>query len=217
MTTDDTVDEGRTDTKTALLQAAKRLVAERGYAGTSVRELAAVSGANIAAVNYHFGSREKLLDQAILESFVEWTDDVVRANAQAVGADPEVTPLERMAAGARPLVDAFPRQRPMFVLFLEALLRAQRSPELRSQLAAHYAEQRRRVGEMVTEGTPGAGPTHRGLEVVASYLLATADGLLLQSLLDPEGIPSGDELAAFYEGLAASARVGEIPIDEPRN
>jgi AcrR family transcriptional regulator len=211
---DEPMDTSRADTKTTLLDAAKRLVAERGYAGTSVRELAAVSGTNIAAVNYHFGSREKLLDRAILESFVEWTDSVVQANARTVGVDRNATPLEQMAAGARPLVDAFPRQRPMFVLFLEALLRAQRSPELRNQLAAHYAEQRRRVGEMVAQGTPGPGPTQRGLEVVASYLLATADGLLLQSLLDPGEIPSGDELAAFYEGLAASAGP---PVDGPPN
>jgi AcrR family transcriptional regulator len=208
---DDTVDTTRTDTKTALLQAAKRLVAERGYEGTSVRELAAVSGANLAAVNYHFGSREKLLDQAILESFLEWTDSVVRANARTVEGDPDAAPLGQMAAAARPLIDALPQRRPMFVLFLEALLRAQRSPELRSQLAAHYAEQRRRVGEMVTAGAPALEPTPRGLEVIASYLLATADGLLLQSLLDPEAIPSGDELAGFYEGLAASAGG---PVDE---
>jgi len=201
----------KADTKTALLEAAKQLVAERGYAGTSVRELAAVSGTNLAAVNYHFGSREKLLDRAILESFLEWTDSIVRANTQTVAADPDATPLEQMTAGARPLIDAFPQRRPMFVLFLEALLQAQRSPELRSQLAAHYAEQRRRVGEMVTAGTPGAEPTPRGLDVIASYLLATADGLLLQSLLDPEAIPSGEELAALYEGLAASAR---ISVDE---
>jgi hypothetical protein len=44
------------------------------------------------------------------------------------------------------------------------------------------------------------------VEVTASFMLAVVDGLLLQSLLDPEAIPTGDELAALYEGLAAYTR-----------
>ena len=44
------------------------------------------------------------------------------------------------------------------------------------------------------------------VEVAASYMLAVADGLQLQALLEPEAIPTGEELAVFYEGLAAAAR-----------
>ena len=54
--------------KAALIEAAKQLIGERGYAGTSVRDLVAASGTNLAAVNYHFGSRDQLLTQAVLES-----------------------------------------------------------------------------------------------------------------------------------------------------
>jgi hypothetical protein len=42
-------------------------------------------------------------------------------------------------------------------------------------------------------------------------MLAVADGLLLQSLLDPEVVPTGEELAALYEGLAAAARATGPP------
>ena len=74
--------------KTALIEAAKQLIGERGYAGTSVRDLVAASGTNLAAVNYHFGTRDQLLTQAVLESFVEWTDRLGRA----ARADPEAGP-----------------------------------------------------------------------------------------------------------------------------
>lgn len=193
-------------TKAALLEAAKELIRERGYAGTSVRDLAATAGTNLAAVSYHFGSREKLLNQAVLESFLEWTDGILKEDAQLTSAKPAADPLEHLAAGARPAMEAFPEKLPLFVMFLEALLQAQRAPELREQLAVHYAEQRRRLGEMVIAAMGVQAPPDRRLEVAASFMLAVTDGLLVQALLDPEAVPTGEELAAFYDGLAAWAR-----------
>lgn len=49
------------DTQTRLLEAAHSLFAEQGFAATSTREITAVADANLAAVNYHFGSKEGLL------------------------------------------------------------------------------------------------------------------------------------------------------------
>jgi TetR/AcrR family transcriptional regulator, regulator of cefoperazone and chloramphenicol sensitivity len=43
-----------------LLQAARKLFAEKGVAATSIRELAQEAGVNVAAVNYHFGDKEQL-------------------------------------------------------------------------------------------------------------------------------------------------------------
>jgi AcrR family transcriptional regulator len=48
------------DTRSRLLAAAAELFAERGYHGTTVREIALRAGANVAAANYHFGSKEAL-------------------------------------------------------------------------------------------------------------------------------------------------------------
>lgn len=52
-------------TRQRLLDAAQRLFAERGYDGTSLRGLAEAAEANIAAVNYHFRSKEGLLQAVI--------------------------------------------------------------------------------------------------------------------------------------------------------
>ena len=43
-----------------LLGAAEQLFAEKGYEGTSVRDITATAGCNVAAVNYHFGGKENL-------------------------------------------------------------------------------------------------------------------------------------------------------------
>jgi AcrR family transcriptional regulator len=47
-------------TRERLLDAAERLFAEAGYPATSLRQITAAAGANLAAVNYHFGSKEAL-------------------------------------------------------------------------------------------------------------------------------------------------------------
>jgi AcrR family transcriptional regulator len=189
------------DTKTALLEAAKQLVGERGYAGASVRELSAAAGTNLAAVNYHFGSRERLLNQAVLEYFLEWGDRVGE-----VDVDPDAEPLAQFAASARPMIDGLAAAQPAFVVFLEALLQARRSPELHRELVEHYAEQRRRALASIAASKAGGELPPRFREVIASYMIAIVDGLQVQALLDPSAIPTGDELAALYEGLAAAAR-----------
>jgi len=52
-------------TKTRILDAAERLFVEHGFEATSLRSLTSAAGVNLAAVNYHFGSKEELF-QAVL-------------------------------------------------------------------------------------------------------------------------------------------------------
>jgi AcrR family transcriptional regulator len=53
------------DTKTRILDAAEQLFMEHGFEATSLRSLTAAACVNLAAVNYHFGSKEELF-QAVL-------------------------------------------------------------------------------------------------------------------------------------------------------
>ena len=53
------------DTKERILDAAEVLFAERGFSGTSLRAVTSAAGVNLAAVNYHFGSKAALLHAAL--------------------------------------------------------------------------------------------------------------------------------------------------------
>ncbi len=53
------------DTRQAILQAAGQVFADRGYRATTVREICDKAGANIAAVNYHFGDKQRLYMEVI--------------------------------------------------------------------------------------------------------------------------------------------------------
>ena len=54
------------DTKQRILDAAEHLFARDGYHATSLRGITTTADANLAAVNYHFGSKEALLEAVIV-------------------------------------------------------------------------------------------------------------------------------------------------------
>ena len=53
------------DTKKKILDSAQRLIGSQGYAATSVRHIISEAGVNLAAIHYHFGSKEDLLAAVI--------------------------------------------------------------------------------------------------------------------------------------------------------
>ncbi|RYZ30024.1 MAG: TetR/AcrR family transcriptional regulator [Chitinophagaceae bacterium] len=50
------------DKQIQIMEAAERLFADRGFAGTSVRDIAEAAGVNLAMISYYFGSKEKLME-----------------------------------------------------------------------------------------------------------------------------------------------------------
>lgn len=58
---DDVTERGADSTRERILRASAELFAERGYRGTTMRAIADAAGVNLAAANYHFGSKQRLL------------------------------------------------------------------------------------------------------------------------------------------------------------
>jgi len=80
-------------TKTRILDAAERLFAEQGFAGTSTRAITAAANANLAAINYHFGSKESLIEavfarrlEPINRERLEWLDRLEAAGDPSLEA-----------------------------------------------------------------------------------------------------------------------------------
>jgi AcrR family transcriptional regulator len=185
-----------------LLRAALICLRDKGYAATTARDLAAVSGANLASIGYHFGGKEALLDQAIIEGFRAWTAEVEAATF----ADDGATPQERYLRSLAATVDRFRELHPYLVAFVEAFPRAVRSDGVRAGLAACYEEARQAGARMIERAVaeqgealpPGAAAT------LSSLTLAVVDGLMLQWLLDPGAVPDS---TAIVSALAAIPRL----------
>ena len=62
------------DTRERILDAAERLFMAHGYEGTSMRQITGEAAVNLAAVNYHFGSKESLM-QEVFRRRLDWLND----------------------------------------------------------------------------------------------------------------------------------------------
>src|SRR5690554_4887072 len=71
----------RVGNREALLAGAKQCLYEKGYLRTTVRDIAAAAGVSMAAIGYHFGSKEALLNLALYEAIDEWGDTFAAENA----------------------------------------------------------------------------------------------------------------------------------------
>jgi AcrR family transcriptional regulator len=88
-------------TKERILTAAEALFAQRGFDGASLRQLTAAAGVNLAAVNYHFGSKDKLVEQVFRRRLDSLNADRLAALAKVAGR-PETTLDDVLAAFIRP-------------------------------------------------------------------------------------------------------------------
>jgi len=89
-------------TRTALVRAALKLFGEKGYDGTSTREIAAAAKANIGSIAYHFGGKEGL--RAACADFI--VETVQKIAGQAIGESELDRPELLDAESARGLLAA---------------------------------------------------------------------------------------------------------------
>lgn len=75
-------------TKDRILGAAEELFAQHGFAGTSLRQVTSLAAVNIAAVNYHFGSKEGLYATVLEEAHARLVSIDLVTKATQSGAEP---------------------------------------------------------------------------------------------------------------------------------
>lgn len=79
------------DKRLHILDAAEELFSERGYEGTSVRDIAARANVNLAMISYYFGSKEKLLT-ALVEYRAGYTSGIL----EEIYNNSSLTPLDKI-------------------------------------------------------------------------------------------------------------------------
>ncbi|GAA3162986.1 MULTISPECIES: TetR/AcrR family transcriptional regulator [Streptomyces] len=183
-------------TRDDLLQAAKQCLAERGYARTTVRDIVAASGANLAAINYHFRSRDALLNLAMVESVGEAMRELLAAPADGE-ADGARARLEKFWAE---LVGSFGTDRALWAANIEALAQALHSPEVRAPMAEGQHRARGELAGLL-------GP--KGDADAGAVIVTLLNGLLVQWMVDPERAPTGAQLTAGVLALADALKADE--------
>ena len=201
--------EGR-EGREALLDAAARVFAERGYRGSSVDAVAAEAGFSKGAVYWHFAGKEDLFF-ALLEERVDFP---LRQMIELLRTAP---PEQDMAVEAsRSFVEVLDSRRELMLLENEYRSLAIRDPKLRERYARSRAELREALAGALEARVShlGAPPLDIAAEQIATAFLALLHGLTLERLLDPEAVPDdllGETVALVYAGLLVRAGGGKLP------
>ena len=170
------------DTMTRILDTAEVLFAERGFAETSLRNITSKAGVNLAAVNYHFGSKKALI-QAVFSRYLDPFTLRFHAALDALEADHEgrVIPLEVLLESMAAAVLAVPAERNSLKVFMRllGLAYSQAQGHLRRHIQQHYGDVFTRFTELVRRATPDLPDAERfwRLHFMLGTLIFTLSGL----------------------------------------
>src|SRR5207247_921167 len=92
-------------TRTSILSAAERLYADRGFADVTLRDIVAAAGVNLAAVNYHFGSKDELIAELFVTRSLALNRERLRdlrAAEEKGGGRGEIADILRALVGPTP-------------------------------------------------------------------------------------------------------------------
>ena len=201
------------ETARKILDAATRLLSERGYDAVTLENVAAAAGVNKASIRYNFGNKAGLIS-AVADALIH--DECLRLNA-TIEETSEDERLHTAIIGIQGMIAGANSFRAFFDIFPHAF----REPELRTRIFAlyewWYAENLKWLG---LQGPQDREP-HPLLMGLAELIAAIPDGLSVQAGLDPEGIDLARPLAALelllrnsmadLQALAADEFVAEDP------
>ncbi|GAA2138798.1 TetR/AcrR family transcriptional regulator [Kitasatospora kazusensis] len=189
-----------------LLAGAKRCLFEKGYGRTTARDIASAAGVSLAAIGYHFGSKEALLNAAMMEATGEWGAAVDAAVQR--DADDAATPEERFTATWDRVGETFVEFRGLWAAQYEAIAQIDRTPELKEALGGVQRMAGLAVSAMF-QGVREVPDTEEEL-LLGTFYQALLAGYAVQWLLDSERAPSGPDFLRGLE-LAAERVLGRHP------
>ena len=185
-----------------LLAGARRCLLEKGYSRTTARDIASAAGVSLAAIGYHYGSKDALLTQAMMESMAEWGDTLGRTLGELDATGPE----ERFVAAWDRVLESFAEHRGLWRVQFEILALVEHSPELRQILGPAQKEARLGLSAMF-QGLPEVPDTPEEVTRGAFYQALLA-GIAAQWALAPEQAPDGRGLLAGLRTVAGAVLPG---------
>ncbi|MCE2869248.1 MAG: TetR family transcriptional regulator [Xanthomonadaceae bacterium] len=141
------------NTKERILHAAEDLFAQHGFAGTSLRQVTSRADVNIAAVNYHFGSKENLVHEVFKHRMDEMSEKRLSALSESIARDPADLNGILLAFIQPALALTLDRHGASFVRVL-ARAYAEKNDGLRNFLSENYGQVLREFAKAIANCLP---------------------------------------------------------------
>jgi len=154
------------DRQQQILDAADELFGERGYAGVSMRDVAARAGVNKGLLFYYFGSKDALFEQVLDRYYT------AHRAAFARGFDPELPPRPRLHRAVDAYLD-FIEQHQRFPRLVQGVIAA--NPDLHPLVERNLAMLLRLVQDALHDVVPDEGP------LAARHFFLTLSGAVVNT------------------------------------
>jgi AcrR family transcriptional regulator len=185
-----------------LLAGAKRCLYEKGYARTTARDIVAASGTNLASIGYHYGSKENLLNAALMSA----TEDFGEALDAAMGATPAgADPYERFEGVWTRVIELYEPYRPLWSATFESVSQVDHAEEVRAFFAGVQGMAHAELSRLWFETPDGVGVTDPKQIQVGAFLQALLIGLMGQMLIDPAQAPSAHDLTEALRTITGAS------------
>jgi AcrR family transcriptional regulator len=192
-----------------LIAGAKRCLIEKGFARTTARDIASASGVSLAAIGYHFGSKDALMMQALYELIGEWGEELERALTE--NRVPASDPARRFESIWDRTIESFGGSaRGLWAAQLEVPSLLMHNEELRAFLASVQPEAAAGLAELFLgidqEKDPDTART------AGSVLHALLIGVMVKWFMDPKQARSGSDLAEGIRLIADRMAAGHAEM-----
>lgn len=182
-----------------LLAGARRVIVERGVAKATARDIATEAGVSLAAIGYHFGSKEQLITEALMASLGDGIGDSMEA---VVGETAAMPMLDGFAELWNRMPEVFAANREPLLASLDNTVRVLRDPEAARHLAEAAGEGYLGIAEQLRAARPELSDEQ--VDAVAKLDFALVQSLGILWLLAPDRLPSGDDLARAVAVIAGA-------------
>ncbi len=191
------------ETRESLLVAARTCIGRKGLAATTSRDIASEAGANLAAITYHFGSKDKLVASALLDELRSWLTPTL----EVLGGDGD--PSIRTMLAIQSLMTTFQDHESAAPTYVQAVAQAPMLPSLQEGLIELWVELRELLAADI-EAMQDRGELPSWIEPItmAAVLVAVANGLVLHVSVEPEG-PRLSDMASQFGVLLLAVRSSE--------
>ena len=189
-----------TGTRQRLVAAARDAIREGGIGSATARDITRRAEANLAAIPYHFGTKDALVTEALIADARTIIDPVLAL----LSSD---QPPEARALGAAGLLNQqFERERARVPVLLTAVARAPHSPAVAAGLAQLWSELRTRLADDLRALVDARRvPPWVEPDAMAGLIVAVVSGVVVASVVDPDGPEHHDVGNQFLMLLMAVA------------
>lgn len=200
-------DGGRAD----LIRATLDCIAEQGADAATVREIARRAGVSAGLIRHHFGTKDRLIEEAYRATMAGMTA-LSRAARDSASGQPHDRLRRYVAASLTPPV----RDARGLTLWASFIAMIRLNPAMEAIHRETYLDYRHDIEALVGEVAAASGRTMAPSEcrLMAIKINAVIDGLWLEGSLDPDAFTEGELVTAGLEAVEAILRLPSGTLQE---